>query len=88
MERMEYPAGEHQKLILYVSDDTGGPVEWDDLMAAFGAEAARLEIDGWRIVATSVLPLRQTGTAGNILFQSGGQYATKAALSVVYARTG
>ena len=29
--------------------------------------------------------MRQTGTAGNVFFQSGGQYATKAALAVVFA---
>jgi hypothetical protein len=87
MDRMEYAAGENQKVVLYISDDTGGPVEWEELFTAFTAEAARWEAKGWRVVATSVLPLRQTGTAGNILFQSGGQYATKAALSVVYARS-
>jgi hypothetical protein len=87
MDRMEYAAGENQKVVLYISDDTGGPVKWDELFTAFTAEAAQWEPDGWRVVATSVLPLRQTGTAGNILFQSGGQYATKAALSVVYARS-
>lgn len=84
---MEYAAGESQKVVLYVSADTGAPVDWNGIYFAFTSEAAELERDGWRIVSTSVLPLRETGTAGNILFQSGGQYATKAALSVVYART-
>jgi hypothetical protein len=84
---MEYAAGSNQKVVVYVSTDDGGPVDFNELLAAFAEEAAALEADGWRVVATTVLPLRQTGTAGNILFQSGGQYATKAALSVVYART-
>lgn len=30
--------------------------------------------------------MRQMGTAGNVLFQSGGQYVTQAAVVVVYAR--
>jgi len=51
------------------------------------ADAAALWAAGWRIVATSIAPLRQTGTAGNILFQSGGQYATQAAAIVTYARS-
>ena len=86
MDRMEYAAGERQKVVLYVSDDTGGPVEWDPIFTAFAAEAASIEVHGWRVVSTSVVPLRQTGTAGNILFQSGGQYMTKAALAVVFGR--
>ena len=83
---MEYAAGSSQKVVVYVSEDTGGPVDFAELMQGFTEEAARLELDGWRVMATTVLPLRQTGTAGNILFQSGGQYATKAALAVTYAR--
>ena len=87
MERMEYSAGSSQKVVLYVSDDDGGPVDFDELLTAFARDASSLEAHGWRVVSTTVMPLRQTGTAGNILFQSGGQYATKAALSVVYGRT-
>ena len=30
--------------------------------------------------------MRQMGTAGNIMFQSGGQYATQVAVVAVYAR--
>jgi len=30
--------------------------------------------------------MRQMGTAGNVLFQSGGQYATQVAWLAVYAR--
>ena len=87
MDRLEYPAGENQKVIAYVSGDDGSPVDFDELLRAFATEAARLESDGWRVVSTSVLPMRQTGTAGNVFFQSGGQYATKAALAVVFARS-
>ena len=84
---MEYAAGTTQKVVVYVSGDDGSPVDFDELLRAFAEDAASLEAEGWRVVSTTVLPLRQTGTAGNILFQSGGQYATKAALSVVYGRT-
>jgi len=83
---MEYPAGNDQKLVVYVSSDDGGPVDFDEIMLAFSEEAARLERDGWQIVSTSVLPMRQTGTAGNMFFQSGGQFATKAGFAVVFGR--
>jgi hypothetical protein len=43
--------------------------------------------NGWRIVSTVGLPLRQMGTAGNILFQSGGQFVTRASIAVVYGRS-
>jgi len=32
------------------------------------------------------MPMRQMGTAGNIFFQSGGQFATQLTVAVVYAK--
>jgi hypothetical protein len=86
VDRTEYAAGDGQKVVVYVSGDTGGPVDFNEVLLAYTAEAAQLERDGWLVVATATLPMRQTGTAGNVFFQSGGQYATQAALVVTYAR--
>ena len=86
MERVEYAAGDGQQMVLYVSDDVGEPLQPDPLFAEVAAHAAELADRGWRIVSIATMPIRQMGTAGNILFQSGGQYATKAAIVVVYGR--
>ena len=86
MERFEYAAGDGQQVVLYVSDDAGVGLEPDVLVGEIAADAAELASRGWRIVSVATMPLRQMGTAGNILFDSGGQYATKAAIIVVYGR--
>jgi hypothetical protein len=87
MERFEYAAGDGQQVVLYVSDDRGAPLEPDALFGEVAADAAALAGRGWRIVSMATMPIRQMGTAGNIFFQSGGQFATKAAIVVVYAQT-
>ena len=80
----EFPAGANRRLISYYSDDSGGQVDLE-LFAARLAKAAETEAArGWHVVSSSVFPLRQTGTAGNVFFQSGGQYATQLAAVVVY----
>jgi hypothetical protein len=86
MERFEYAAGDGQLVVLYVSDDAGVALEPDALVGEVAADAAELAARGWRIVSMATMPLRQMGTAGNIFFQSGGQYATKSAIVVVYGR--
>jgi hypothetical protein len=86
MNRIEYPAGTSQTIVAFVSDDSGGEVEAGELIATLAADMEQHERDGWRVLSTFGLPLRQMGTAGNILFQSGGQYVTQAAVAVVYAR--
>lgn len=85
MERVEHAAGDGQKIVLYVSDDRSIPLEPDMLFEEVAADAATLAGSGWRIVSMATMPIRQMGTAGNIFFQSGGQFATKAAVVVVYA---
>lgn len=87
MERSEYPAGTNQKIAVYVTDDRGAPLSPDAIFAFVAADADEQERQGWRIVSMALMPVRQMGTAGNIFFQSGGQYATKAAVGVVYARS-
>jgi hypothetical protein len=86
MERFEHAAGDGQQVVLYVSDDLGVGLEPDALVGDIAADAAELAGRGWEIVSMSTMPLRQMGTAGNIFFQSGGQYATKAAIVVVCGR--
>ncbi len=86
MQSQVIEAGPNQSIVVYVSADTGSMVEPTDLWGDIAAHAAELSAQGWRIVSTAVTPMRQTGTAGNILFQSGGQYATQVAVVVVYAR--
>lgn len=86
MDRVEYQAGEDQKLVVYVSFDSGAPIDPAQIFGEIAIDAAGMEREGWRILSTTVMPMRQTGTAGNILFQSGGQYATQAAVVVAYTR--
>jgi hypothetical protein len=45
---------------------------------------ARKEGEGWRLVSSNVLTLRQTGTVGNVLLQSGGQFATQLGAVIVF----
>lgn len=72
--------------MLYVNRDAGAAVDVAALMSEVGKDAARLRAEGWRLVSVGSLHMRQMGTAGNILFQSGGQYATQTAVSAVYSR--
>jgi hypothetical protein len=88
VERREHQAGPNQKFVVFVSDDRGYALDPDVLFEVAAADAAAEAEHGWRIASTTLMPMRQTGTAGNILFQSGGQYATQAALAVVYVRDG
>ena len=86
MERIERMAGVSQKIIVYVSDDSGSGLDPGAIFEFIATDATALDGEGWRIVTSTAMPLRQMGTAGNILFQSGGQYATQVAIAVVYAR--
>jgi hypothetical protein len=86
VEREEYPAGTNQKIVVFVSDDRGYALDPELLFRVVAEDAAAEEQHGWRIVSTTLMPMRQMGTAGNVFFQSGGQFATKAAVAVVYAR--
>jgi hypothetical protein len=84
--RLEQPAGDDQLIVLYVNRDTGGAVEVGEMMGEVGKDAARLRSDGWRLVSVGSLPMRESGTAGNVLFQSGGGYVTQLTVAAVYAR--
>ncbi len=82
----EFEAGPGQLIVTYWTNDTGAQVEPEGMASGMAADAARRAADGWRIVSQSTFALRQMGTAGNILLQSGGQFATQLAAIVVYAR--
>jgi hypothetical protein len=83
----EASAGQDQLFVTYVSEDSSGgvPAEWF-VQEVVARDAGRRAADGWDIVSASVLPVRQVGTAGNVFFQSGGQYATQLAAVVLYRR--
>jgi hypothetical protein len=86
VERSEHLAGTSQKIVVYVSDDAGVGLDPEAIFEFVAVDAESEESQGWRIVSMTAMPMRQMGTAGNIVFQSGGQYATQAAVAVVYAR--
>jgi hypothetical protein len=80
----EFDAGAGRRLVTYGSDDDGYPASLDALVAIVAADASERAQDGWRLRSCDVVTLRQTGTTGNILFQSGGQYATLLGAVVLY----
>jgi hypothetical protein len=87
VERIEYDAGPDQVIVLFVTEDYGEPLDPGEIFQAVADEARNRSTAGWRIVSVSTMPVRQMGTAGNIFFQSGGQFASKAAVAVVFGRT-
>jgi hypothetical protein len=82
----EYAAGDGQLIVIYVNKDRGSGINPDDLMRAVAEDAGRRLADGWRLQSLGSLPLRQMGTAGNFLFQSGGQFTTEAVIVAVFSR--
>ena len=86
MDIRDYAAGADQVITVFVTDDRTAQLDPDATFMAIAADAAERDQQGWRCVSMTALPLRQTGTTGNVLFQSGGQFATMAAVAVLYAR--
>lgn len=86
MDFRDYDAGNGQVIVVYVTDDTGEMIDSDGIWRQIAADSCERAAQGLRIVSTTGLPLRQMGTAGNVFFQSGGQFATLATITVVYAR--
>ena len=82
--RLELPAGDGQLVVIFVNEDTGGAVDVGILGNEAAADAAERRAQGLRLMSLASMPLRQLGTAGNVLFQSGGQYATQAGLIAAY----
>lgn len=84
--KLEQPAGDDQVIVAFVNRDESAQIDVPAMLAEIGRDAAEREQTGWRLVSVGGLPMRQMGTAGNVLFQSGGQFATQVAVVVVYAR--
>ena len=82
----EFAAGPDRRMVTYYSDDVGSMANLEAFAARLAGVAVTEAARGWQVVSSSVFPLRQTGTAGNVFFQSGGQYATQLAAVVVYGR--
>ena len=83
---LEQAAGENQLIVAFVNRDDASQIAVEVLLAEVGRDAAERERDGLRLVSVGSLPMRQTGTAGNYFFRSGGQFTTQIAVVAVYAR--
>ena len=82
----DFPAGERQVLVVYrFADDSQAfePRFW----ASIAADAAAREADGWSIASVSPVTTRHAGTAGNLLLDTGGEYATRGLVVVTYMRS-
>ncbi len=85
MKRSEHAAGVGQWIVIYVSADIGGPVDPNAEMAEIAQDAASWAEKGFRIVSTAAVPMRYSGTASNVFFQTGGGFETQIAIVVVYS---
>jgi hypothetical protein len=83
---VERSAGTDRLIVAFINQDTSSQVDLDGLVSCAADDAARRETDGWRLISLGALPLRQMGTAGNIMFQSGGGFETQVALMALYGR--
>ncbi len=83
---LERPAGADRLIAAFINRDSGGQVDVEALMTYAAGDAVRRAPQGWRLWSLGALPIRQLGTAGNVLFQSGGGYETQVALVAVYGR--
>ncbi len=82
----ERAVGEDQLLVLFYSEDRGEAVDVAALFEAVGHDATLRAPAGWQLVSTDTFSTRQMGTAGNMFFQTGGQYSTQATVLAVYRR--
>jgi hypothetical protein len=85
--KLERQAGTDQLIVAFVNHDEGSQIDVESLLTELAEDAVAREKAGWRLVSVGGLPMRQMGTAGNVLFDSGGQFATQAAVVAVYARS-
>lgn len=83
---LERPAGENQLIVAFVNRDEGEALDVEATLTCVAEHAAARERTGWQLASLGGLPMRQMGTAGNVLFQSGGQFATQVAVVAVYTR--
>ncbi len=86
IQRHEYKAGDDQLMVVFVNNDQMQMVNPHVFAQALATDATVRRSRGWRLVSVSSMPMRQMGTAGNVFFQSGGQYATQAGLIALFVQ--
>jgi hypothetical protein len=86
IDSVEIAAGTGQLLVVYINVDQGESPDPVFFTTEIAKDAALRQQDGWRLASLTAWPMRQMGTAGNVLFQSGGQYATQLALIATYLK--
>lgn len=79
-------SGRRTLVLTLKSADRAKAVDLDQFGRGIAEAIARREGEGWRLVSSSVLTLRQLGTTGNVLLQSGGQFATQLGAVIVFQR--
>lgn len=84
-QRVEQAIGDDQLLVLFVNVDTAEMVDPSAFLQALADDAAARRAKGWRLASVSAMPMRQTGTLGNVFWQTGGQYATQVGLLAIYS---
>jgi len=84
--KLELPVGDDQLIVLLVNSDLGYLIDPSAFAQALADDAAARRPTGWKLISVSSMPMRQAGTAGNVLFQSGGQFATQASVLAIYSR--
>jgi hypothetical protein len=82
MTQSEFNAGPNQKIVVYLSEDTGTEIDPTGLYGAIAQDAEARAASGWRIVSTAAVPVRH---AGAFLGREGSGYETKVSVAVVYA---
>ncbi len=82
METNEFPAGNGQWIVVYVSPDTSDEVDAAALYGEIAADAAARQQKGQHIVSMASVPIRH---AQAFLGREGSGYETKIAVAVVYA---
>jgi len=83
---IERPVGSDRLVVIYANQDVAEQVDPEVLITKVTADAAERAKSGWLLLSVGSIPMRQSGTVGNVLTQSGGQYTTQVAVTAVYAR--
>ena len=82
--RHEWPLGEDQLMVVYVSDDTGNEVDAVAFYDEIATDAQRYVDDGFAITSVAAVPLRHAGT---VFGQEGSGYQTKISATVIFSRS-
>ena len=85
---MDQPASRAQRTLIvpvYSADD-GDLVDLGRFAERISQDINERARDGWRLQSQSVTALRQAGTTGGVLFDTGGQVVTQLGAILVYER--